>query len=193
LKVRFPKQVFYLRGNHDSFSEDISKGGIPQGILWENELKKSRGKDYLKGMMHFYQSLPYVAFSDRFIACHAAAPTSSVSKSTLVNIRDNTKLILELTNNRLKKPNRPAGYSKRDVKRFRKLLNVSEETPVIVGHTPMSMDDTLWENVGEIENHIVAYAADNNWVGVMAQIHDRLYPLRYPVEPVASIINSLPN
>jgi len=193
LKVRFPNQVFYLRGNHDSFSEDISKGGIPQGILWENELKKSRGKSYLNEMNRCYQLLPYVAFSDRFIACHAAAPTSSVSKDALVNIKDNPKLIQQVINNRLRKPNRPAGYSKRDIKRFRKCLNVSEKTPVIVGHTPMSMDETLWERVGEIDDHFVAYAANNDWVGVMAQIQDRLYPLRYPVEPVAAIINSLPN
>ena len=66
-----------------------------------------------------------------------------------------------------------------------------ENTPVIVGHTPMSLDDTLWENVGDIEHHYVVYAADDNWVGVMAQIESRIYPLRYPVEPLVSSINLL--
>ena len=191
LKVRFPKQVFYLRGNHDSFSEDISKGGIPQGVLWEKELKESRGKAYFKEMNRCYQLLPYVAYSEKFVACHAAAPTSPISKSKIINIKDNAKLIQQLTNNRLKKSNRPAGYSKRDVKKFRKNFELDENTPVIVGHTPMSLDDTLWENVGDIEHHYVVYAADDNWVGVMAQIESRIYPLRYPVESLVSSINLL--
>jgi hypothetical protein len=55
----------------------------------------------------------------------------------------------------------------------------------------MSNDDTLWERVGEIDNHYIAYASDRHWVGVMTQIADDMYPLRYPVEPIASIIDSL--
>jgi hypothetical protein len=43
LKLRFPRQVFYVRGNHDSFSEDIAKDGIPQGLLWAKELGDQRG------------------------------------------------------------------------------------------------------------------------------------------------------
>jgi hypothetical protein len=56
----------------------------------------------------------------------------------------------------------------------------------------MDVDDTLWENVGDIENHYIVYSSDSRWVGLMAQIGDRLYPFRYPVEPMISIINALP-
>ena len=193
LKIRFPKQLFYVRGNHDSFSEDIAKQGIPQGLIWERTLKKQRGKDYKNEMKRFYELLPYVVFSRHFVACHAAPPVSSTSLNKLINIRKNPKLYKELADNRLRKESRPSGYSGSDVKRFRKCLDLAKKTPVIVGHTPMSLDDTLWENVNDIENHYVVYSSDSKWVGLMAQIGDRLYPFRYPVEPMMSIINAVPD
>ena len=192
LKVRFPQQVFYVRGNHDSYAEEIAKAGIPQGLIWGKTLKKERGKAYRKEMKRFYNLLPYVAFSSHFAACHAAPPVSSTSLNKIINIRNNPKLYKELADNRLRQANRPSGYSGSDVKRFRKCLGLAKKTPVIVGHTPMSLDDTLWENVGEIENHYIVYSSDSSWVGLMAQIGDRLYPFRYPVEPMMSIINALP-
>jgi len=70
LKLQFPEQVFYIRGNHDAFSEEIAKEGIPQGLLWAKALRQSRGKAYFKAMERFYGLLPYVAKSDDFVACH---------------------------------------------------------------------------------------------------------------------------
>lgn len=191
LKLRFPKQVFYLRGNHDSFSEELGKRGVPQGLLWEKALIKTRGKRYRDEMQRFYSLLPYIAYSDHFIACHAAPPTSKVSFSDLVNIQSKPSLINELINNRLRKPNKPSGYFKREIKNFRKCMGVSPDTPVIVGHTPMTNDETIWECVGGIENHHVIYGSDKNWMGVITQIGDRMYSLRYPTEPLTPLINGL--
>ena len=192
LKICYPRQVFYVRGNHDSYAEEIAKHGIPQGLIWEKTLKKQRGKAYKKEMKRFYELLPYVVYSRHFVACHAAPPVSSTSLDKIINIRRNPKLYKELADNRLRQANRPSGYAGSDVKRFRKCLGLSKKTPVIVGHTPMSVDDTLWENVGEIENHYIVYSSDSRWVGLMAQIGDRLYPFRYPVESMISSINALP-
>ena len=193
LKVHFPKQVFYVRGNHDSFAEEIAKHGIPQGLLWEKTLQKQRGKAYKKEMKRFYELLPFVAYSRHFVACHAAPPVSSTSLDKIINIRKNPKLYKELADNRLRQANRPSGYGKSDVKRFRKCLDLAKKTPLIVGHTCLSIDDTLWENVNDIENHYVVYSSDSKWVGLMAQIGDRLYPFRYPVESMMSIINAVPD
>ena len=193
LKRRFPAQVFYVRGNHDSYSEEIAKHGIPQGLLWAKTLKKQRGKAYKREMSRFYELLPYVAYSRHFVTCHAAPPVSSASLQQLINISSNPKLYKELVANRLKQANRPSGYSKRDVKRLRKHLKLSEDAPLIVGHTPLSMDDTLWENVGDIQHHYIVYSSDTRWVGLMAQVGDTLYPFRYPVEPIISMINALPD
>lgn len=191
LKLRFPRQVFYLRGNHDSFSEELAKRGVPQGLIWERALIKFRGERYRDEMARFYRLLPYVAYSEKFIACHAAPPTSSVSFDDLVNINEQSSLINELTNTRLRKPNKPSGYFKREVKKFRKCLGVASDTPVIVGHTPMSDNDTLWESVGGIEHHHVIYGSDRNWMGVITLIGERMRPLRYPTEPLIPLINAI--
>ncbi|MEJ1410671.1 MAG: metallophosphoesterase [Candidatus Sedimenticola sp. (ex Thyasira tokunagai)] len=193
LKMRFPKQVFYLRGNHDSFSDEIGKQGVPQGILWEKALVKTRGKAYRDEMTRFYDQLPYIAFSKNFIACHAGPPTRSTSRQQLINIRSYPKLMREVTTNRIRRPNSPIGYFKREVKKLRKYFNLPPETPVIVGHTPLTNDDTLWERVGEIDNHYVIYGSDSKWVGVMAQVGNRLYPFRYPVERLVPLINAIEN
>ncbi|MCU7936247.1 MAG: metallophosphoesterase [Candidatus Thiodiazotropha sp. (ex Dulcina madagascariensis)] len=191
LKQQFPEQVFYLRGNHDGFSDEIAKGGVAQGLLWKKALNKSRGKEYRKEIERFYDLLPYAAYSKEMICCHAAPPTSKVTLEMLINIKHHIGLIRELNQNRLQKASRLGGYNKSDIKRFRKVFDLPSDTPVIVGHTPISMDDTLWVDVGEIENHYVVYGGNDDWVGVMTGIGDKMYPLIYPVEPLLDYINNL--
>jgi hypothetical protein len=191
LKLTFPDQVFYLRGNHDGFSEEIAKGGVPQGQLWEKKLRKSRGDEYRDEMAHYYDQLPYVAASPRMVACHAAPPVSKVERQGLVDARENPKLIRELINNRLYRPHRPGGYNKGDVKRLRKLFGLGEKAPVVVGHTPLTHDETLWENVGHIDGHFVLYSAANDYVGTLMELGGRLQPLLIRVEPISLIINRM--
>ena len=191
LKLRFPEQVFYLRGNHDSFSEDMSKDGIPQGLLWARELGERRGTAYLKAMEEFYRLLPYVAVSENFVACHAAAPISKISSEMLVQIHRHPKLVIELISNRLQRPNRPQGYHRRDVKRFRQCLQVKPETPLIVGHTPIDRENTLWLDVDGIANHHVLFSANPEQVGVFTRVGGTMIPLVYPVDALTPIINAL--
>ncbi len=189
LKKRFPEAVYYLRGNHDSFSEEISKRSVPQGLLWKKALHKTRGTEYVASMNRFYETSPYLALSQNFLACHAGAPTSKVSIEKLVNIRKHPKLEQQLTSIRARKPKALSGYDGSDVKRFRKQLNLEPETPLLVGHTPLSEHDTLWPNANDIPNHHVLFGAHSDWVGVVVQTGDRLLPLRYPAEPMLELIN----
>jgi hypothetical protein len=191
LKLAFPDRVFYLRGNHDSFSEDISKNGVPQGLLWEEALRDVRGPKYLQAMSRVYEILPYVALSPGFIACHAGPPTSKVSRDTLINIRDFPKVEREITHVRLRRANSPAGYGAGDVKRLRRRLELDPKAPFIVGHTPLSPDDTLWLDAGGIPNHHVLFGAHPDLVGVIALQGKRLLPLRYPSEPLTALYNRL--
>jgi predicted phosphodiesterase len=192
LKLWFPQQIFYIRGNHDCFSEDIGKDGIPQGLLWDRAIRKTRGEAYKKEMDRFYDLLPYVALSGDFAACHAAPPKSKVTLDLLINIRRYPGLIVELTCNRLYRPNRPAGYTKGDVKRFRKSLKLAPDSDLFVGHTPLSRQDTLWLDVAGIENHHVVFSGNTPWIGVFTRVGDRLMPLRYRTERLLPIINGLP-
>ncbi|MCU7857289.1 MAG: metallophosphoesterase, partial [Candidatus Thiodiazotropha sp. (ex Lucinoma borealis)] len=116
---------------------------------------------------------------------------SKIKLEMLVNIKRNSGLIKELNQNRLQKASRPGGYTKGDVKRFRKVFDLPADTPMIVGHTPITMDDTLWVNVAEIEDHYVVYGGDNDRIGVMTLIGNKMYPLKYPVEPLLDYVNSL--
>ena len=70
-------------------------------------------------------------------------------------------------------------------------MGVGPETPVIVGHTPLTNDETLWENVGNIENHHIIYGGDNKWMGVFTQINNKMCPLRYPTEALMPLIHAI--
>ncbi|MCK5697923.1 MAG: serine/threonine protein phosphatase [Gammaproteobacteria bacterium] len=189
LKLHFPKNVFYIRGNHDSFSEDIGKKGIPQGLLWEKQLKKSRGKSYKKEMQRFYNNLPYLAYSKHFICCHAGPPISAVNLHALINITHHSKLIKDLTSRRLQNSNRMSGYNKGDIKKLRRCLNVADHTPLIVGHTPMDDEETFWEDIGGIKGHSIIYGGNPEKIGAMVKIGKKMTPLCYPVEPLSDLIS----
>ncbi|MBK1720790.1 metallophosphoesterase [Thiocystis violacea] len=189
LKLRFPERVFYLRGNHDSFSEDISKAGIPQGLLWEQALRERRGRSYRDAMQQLYDHLPYVAASAGYLACHAGPPTGKLSWEALSDISRHPKLAHQLTHVRLRRSNSPNGYGPGDIARMRKRLGVKRDTPLIVGHTPLSDHESCWMDAGGNPHHHVLYGAAPDWVSVITRYDKELIPLLYPVEPLLSVYN----
>ncbi|MBF0447653.1 MAG: metallophosphoesterase [Magnetococcales bacterium] len=192
LKIRFPAQVFYLLGNHDSFSKDVSKTGIPQGILWERAIRKVRGEAYKEQFDRLYLNLPYIAKSDQFIVCHAAPPKAKVTEQLLINTYRYPGLVKELVWNRLRRPGYPAGYTKMDVVRLRKNLTVAPETPFIVAHNPLSQDVSVWMDVGGIENHHIVFSSRTNELSLFFRIRDQIVPFIYTVEPkLIELLNAL--
>ena len=140
-------------------------------------------------MQHYYDLLPYVVASPDFCAAHAAPPRSKISIDMLIEIHRYPGLVPELINNRMIRPNRPGGYTKGDVRRFRKTLGLEPETPFIVGHTPMDLTETYWLDVGAAENHHILYSANDNWVGLFTRIGGEMWPLKYPAEPLRDLVN----
>lgn len=191
LKLWFPQQIFYVRGNHDSFSAEIGKEGVPQGLLWSRTLKNIRGEAYREAMAHLYELLPYIALSNDYVACHAAPPKGKVSMDMLVNIHKYPSLTEEMTCNRLYRPNRLAGYTKGDVKRFRKSLDLGQNAELFVGHTPLTRHDTLWMNVGGIAHHDVVFSGNMPWIGLFTRVDGHMIPIKYRSEPLLDIINQL--
>jgi hypothetical protein len=185
LKLSFPEQVFYLRGNHDGFSE-APGGGTPQGLLWWRALKRARGKRYRKAMEDFYGLLPCIVASRDFIACHAAAPTSKVDRGMLIDALQYPALEQELTEG-----NRHKEYGRGDVKRLRKAMGVEPDTPFLVGRSPE--DDTAPQNreLDGIPAHCMVYSGAPQWVGAVALIDGDLVPFNYPAEPLTELYNSL--
>jgi hypothetical protein len=190
LKARFPKNVFYLRGNHESFSPDVGKGGVAQGILFRQHLKKTRGIEYLTEVEKLFEALPFVIQNSKFAACHGAPTRSAVSRDTLININRYPGIQHEIVWNRIRRGNRPAGYTKGSVKRFRRSLGLSKHASMIVGHTPLSDEDTVWLDVNEITGHHVVYSAHVHRMAAMMMIDGFAVPLEYIAEPLLEIASA---
>ncbi len=191
LKARFPRNVFCLRGNHESFDESVGKGGVPQGLLLKRRARELRGPAYADSLAEFFELLPYVLRSKHYIACHGGPPRSDVTVSDLVNIRSRHRLGQEIIWNRVRRPNHPGGYGKRHVSAFRRKLGVDQDTAFIVGHTPLSPDGTLWLDVGNIPNHHIVYSANPHNLGVFVGLGQELVPLEYPAEALLDLTNAL--
>lgn len=191
LKYFFPDNIFYLRGNHDSFSPDISKNGISQGVLLHDHLLKLRGSSYVEEMDRFHQLLAYVAKGDSFVCCHGGPPSKKISREKLINIDNHPKIRRSILTSRIKRANSLAGYTKSDVKRFRKGLELVKNTPFIVGHTPLDPFGTTWQNVGDIKGHHIVFSGHINGPSLFVRIGSNMIPLRYPAEPLHKIINEI--
>ena len=188
LKRRFPENVFYVHGNHESFSADVGKGGVPQGMLFHRYLKKLRGRAYVSEIEKLFDGLAFVVQGDDFAACHGAPVRSKVNLNVLINIRRYPGIQSELVWNRLRQGNRPTGYSKGSVKRFRRTLNLPKHAPLIVGHTPQSDEETLWLNVGGIEGHHIVYSAHMHRLAAMVMSEGQLTPLEFVPEAALAFL-----
>lgn len=189
LKLRFPGNFFYLRGNHESFDPELHKNGILQGERFKETLLEHRGRDYVAEMEHFYDILPYVICSNDFVACHGGAPKKEVTRTDLIDIRQNKKLQYELVNNRLNRPNHLAGYTKGDVKRFKRALELPPKSHLIVAHTPLDPFGSYWMNAGGIKNHHVIYSAQTEGTSIVIRTNDNYMPISFPTEPLTDLIN----
>lgn len=192
LKFFFPDNIFYLRGNHDSFDQEVSKNGISQGALMQKKLLEKRGRAYVEAMENFYATLPYIARSTSFCACHAAPPMSRVSLQQLINIHDSPVLINEVTTKRVQRPHSLNGYNKKDVKRLRKSLGLAKKTPFIVGHTPMDPFGSHWQNVNNIEGHHIIYSGHQKGAAALLIDGNQIIPLEFAAEPVTKLIENIP-
>lgn len=192
LKRRFPQNIFYIRGNHESFSPEIGKGGVPQGLLLRKHLKKRRGKAYASEIETLFDSLAFIVRNSAFAACHGGPVRTKVDHHTLVNIRRYPGIQYELVWNRLRQSSRPVGYGKGSVKRFRQTLKLSKLAPVIVAHTPLSQIETLWLDVGGIQGHHVVYSAHAHRVGAMVIRDGQATPLEFIPEPMLAFLDDEP-
>lgn len=191
LKQHFPQNFFYLKGNHDTFSESVSKHSISQGILMRRRLLKLRGQEYVAAMERLYDLLPSVICSDSFIACHAGPSRRKVTRHKIINLHTHAKISNDLINSRLKRPHYLAGYTKSDVKKFLKNMGLAKHTPFIVGHTPIDPSGSVWRNVADIKGHHIIYSAHPEGPSLFIQMNEKMIPLSYPAEPLIQLIEKI--
>ncbi len=150
-----------------------------------------RGAQYKQAMDLYYDQLPYLVLAKDFLACHASPPSRNVNLERLIDASEDQGLTEQLIQNRIKQPRYPGGYTSSDVKRFRKGMSLEPNFPFIVGHNPITETETLWLNVGKIENHHIVFSAKLHSIGVFTRIGDGMLPLLYKTEPLLEAINAL--
>ena len=189
LKLQFPQRVFYIVGNHDSFYHELMKQGVPQGLLWEKHVESTRGQEYRTELELFYQLSPLLALSKDFIACHAGPARRKISRQSLVDVRQFPDIVHDMTWNRIRTKAFPAGYTRSDIRQFRKGLEVGSDTPFIVGHHPCSPGETLWLNVTQIDHYHVVISCRPDRIGIFIGIDGKMVPQIYPAEALLSWLN----
>jgi hypothetical protein len=181
LMLAFPGQIVHLRGNHETFSSEITKSGVAQGQKWKEWLRRERGAEAVTRMRRFYDLLPHVAVGDGFIACHAGPPTGTVTRKKLVNVHKDKRLSHQITWGRVRSPRRPGGYGKRDVRSLQKALDQPKPSVVIVSHNPGPGRDSVVLEHGGIKRHHLVYSARADQVALFTRFDAGLVPLVYPV------------
>jgi len=162
----YPDNIFYLLGNHDTFSPHLGKSGIKQGQIYYHTLLQQRGQDYVNLMQSFFNSLPVFVIHPHFLAVHAGPVRGGIYRDELINIRNPEKdhLLRQLTWNRLNETRSSASkkeYSPLDLDKQRKCLNCDPDRPIVVGHNPMwkwGTADSVWVDILGTKNHVILYS-----------------------------------
>jgi hypothetical protein len=191
LKLSFPENVFYLRGNHDSFDPEINKCGVLQGERFKEILLDQRGPEYVGEMEKFYLNLPFIITSSDFIACHAGPPAKKSSREDFIEIKEHSQLARTIITTRIKRPDQLSGYKKSDIKKLRQSLSLPGKTRVIVGHTPMDPFGSYWMHAGSIKNHHIIYSAHSAGASIIIRTEHGFMPISFPAEPLTEFINNL--
>jgi len=184
LKLTFPDGVFFLLGNHDSFSAELMKDGVPQGALWDRYLTRLRGDAYRDEMRRFYSLCPLMLVSDDFVACHAGAPRVGVSRQMLVDVRQHPTLLYELTWNRQMTRGHAGGYTRGDVRRLLQALGMAENSTLVVGHYPRSQAGSVWLDAGGIPEHHVLISSRKDEVALITRVDGQFVAQTYAPEPL---------
>ena len=184
LMDHFPEHVVYVRGNHDSFSTEVLKASVPQGYLWRKALLNARGQAYVNAMESFYEACPFVVESPGLIACHAGPPMASMRREALVDVVDHPQLQHQLTWNRFRAPNNPAGYGKREVREFLRALG-QPKAELLVSHTPPPGERSFVRDLAGIRRHHIVYGASPTSYAVATRVMGEVVLLEFPGEPFA--------
>lgn len=161
---RYPHNIVYLLGNHDTFSEYLAKLGIQQGLLFRQAVLDRYGPAYVDRLQEFFDALPVFVKHPHFLVTHAGPPRGGATRNELINIDHFTDLKWQVTWNRLNETRTTPSmkeYGNEDLVELRRLLESPPEIPVIVGHNPMwkwGGDDSIWINPAGTTNHVILYS-----------------------------------
>lgn len=160
---RYPNNIIYLLGNHDTFDPNLAKTGIMQGQLFRKAALEERGEEYVEALQEFFDALPLLVKHPHFLAVHAGPVRNGISREELINANYEPNFRFQLIWNRINETkSNPSKreYGPEDLDALRKLLHCPSDIPIIVGHNPMwnwGGDDSIWINPLGTKNHIILY------------------------------------
>lgn len=164
LILRYGQNVIYIRGNHDTFDENIAKSAVKQGLELRNYLDAHRGPEYVAAVDRFFEALPMFIIGNGYVITHAGPVRHGCTRQELIDVKDNPDYYRQLLWNRLHEFRGTPSlkeYGEEDIRRMLKKLELPEDTPFIVGHNPMwrtGNDSGIWRDIIGIKNHIIIYS-----------------------------------
>lgn len=168
LMASHPRNVYYIRGNHDTFDHRLRKSGIAQGIEFRNALVQSHGEDYAEAVGRFFEALPVFIIGEGFVVTHAGPPSGGLVREELINIdrypEKYHQLMWKRVNEYHGNPS-PKEYNEQDIRLVLRQLELPSETHFIVGHNPLWNDGNttgVWMNVIGIQNHHILYSGSGS-------------------------------
>ncbi|QEN03708.1 hypothetical protein EW093_02990 [Thiospirochaeta perfilievii] len=102
LKILFPDQIHFLKGNHENILNENGGGNFPfgkftlEGEIVKKWVSKFLGEDFLWKYSSFEKSLPLIAIGKNFIVSHAE-PKKFYSLDQLINCYNNSDVVFGLT------------------------------------------------------------------------------------------------
>ncbi|MCG8478047.1 MAG: metallophosphoesterase [Spirochaetales bacterium] len=164
LILAYGENVIYIRGNHDTFDENIAKSAVKQGLEFRNFLAIHRDEEYIAAVDAFFEALPMFIIGNGYVITHAGPVRHGCTRQELIDVKDNPDYYRQLMWNRLHEFRGTPSlkeYGEQDIQRMLEKLHLPTDTPFIVGHNPMwrSGNETgIWRDIIGIKNHIILYS-----------------------------------
>jgi hypothetical protein len=161
LMAKYPDNIAYIIGNHDTYAPELAKNAIRQGELYHKAVVKAHGKKYADMMQDFFDTLPAFVIHPRFLAVHGGPVRGGVTRHELINIRSHPGLLWELTWNRINETRSTPSmkeYGPQDLDDLRRDVECPPRVPVIVGHNPMwkwGAQDSIWIDPLGAHDHVI--------------------------------------
>lgn len=168
LIVDYPRNVYYIRGNHDTFDHRLRKSGIAQGLEFRDAMTRRHGEEYSAAVGRFFESLPMFVIGPGFVMTHAGPPRGGLVREELINISRYPEKYHQLMWNRVNEYHgnpSPKEYGETDIRLVLQLLDMPVDTQFIVGHNPLWNDGNrtgVWMNVIGIKGHHIIYSGSGS-------------------------------
>lgn len=167
LKIRYPRAVYMLLGNHEFTRIGSTKRGYFQGELFRAALAENGLEECYDS---FLKASPLILIHPRCVGVHAGPAVSATSLEELrilpvddVYPSDMSPLLRQLTQSRHAdwSPNSAKSYSEHQVRDFLELCGVPDAR-LVTGHTPLDRA-TAWN--WDIGKHLTVIFAAGREVG----------------------------